>query len=83
MHAPIAPVRGGRATLGLPHAGRRAARQTPLEDDVQAALRLAGEAAARANELPFTPVVSGVLGFGGLVALLLVTYAFRSVGTRH
>lgn len=47
------------------------------------ALRLAGEAAARANELPFTPVVSGVLGFGGLVALLLVTYAFRSVGTRH
>ena len=27
--------------------------------------------------------VFGLTAFGGLVALLLVTYAFRSVGTRH
>ncbi|QTE28636.1 hypothetical protein [Pengzhenrongella sicca] len=50
---------------------------------MHAALRLAEEAAAGAHELPFEPAVFGVLGFGGLVALLLVTYAFRSVGTRH
>ena len=58
-------------------------RFTHEEDDVHAVLRLAEDSAAHANELPFSPVVSGVLAFGGLVALLLVTYAFRSVGTRH
>lgn len=49
---------------------------------MNAALR-AAEAAEHATELPFEPVVFGVAGFGVLVALLLVTYAFRSVGTRH
>lgn len=29
------------------------------------------------------PVILGVSVFGALTALLLVTYAFRSVGTRH
>lgn len=50
---------------------------------MHAALRLAEETAAHANELPVSPEVAGLLTFGGLVALLLVTYAFRSVGTRH
>jgi len=40
-------------------------------------------AAEHANELPFSPVVFGAGAFVGLVALLLITYAFRSVGTRH
>ena len=50
---------------------------------MHAALQMAEQVAERTKELPFTPVVFGALAFGGLVALLLVTYAFRSVGTRH
>jgi hypothetical protein len=46
---------------------------------VNAALR----AAEQTVELPFEPIVFGIAGFGALIALLLVTYAFRSVGTRH
>ncbi|MEV7972267.1 hypothetical protein [Cellulomonas sp. NPDC089187] len=46
-------------------------------------LRAAEAAAEHGNELPFSPVVFGLAGFGVLIALLLVTYAFRSVGTRH
>ena len=47
------------------------------------ALRLAVEVTEHANELPADPVWFGIGGFGGLVALLLVAYAFRSVGSRH
>ncbi|CAM5781006.1 hypothetical protein [Cellulomonas persica] len=43
----------------------------------------AEEAAEKANELPFPPVVFGIGAFAGLVAMLLFTYAFRLVGTRH
>lgn len=50
---------------------------------MHAALRMAEQAAAHTHELPFAPAVFGILAFGGLVALLLVVYAFRSVGTRH
>ena len=50
---------------------------------MHAALQIAEKVAEQANELPFPPAVFGVAGFGGLVALLLVAYAFRSVGTRH
>jgi len=50
---------------------------------VNAALWIAQVAAERTNELPFPPAVFGILAFGGLVVLLLVTHAFRSVGTRH
>ena len=50
---------------------------------MNAALRMAEQAVERTNDLPLSPVASGVLAFGGLVALLLVAYAFRSVGTRH
>ncbi len=50
---------------------------------MNAALRLAGEAHEVVNELPADPIVYGLAGFGGLVALLLITYAFRSVGSRH
>lgn len=35
------------------------------------------------NHLQFPPVVFGLAAFGSLLAMLLVTYAFRSVGTRH
>jgi hypothetical protein len=54
-----------------------------LEDDVNAALRLSAEVTEHVNELPVEPIFFGLGGFGGLVALLLVAYAFRSVGTRH
>ncbi len=50
---------------------------------MNAALKLSAEVTEHANELPFDPVVFGIGGFGGLVVLLLVTYAFRSVGHRH
>ncbi|WNB84640.1 hypothetical protein [Cellulomonas sp. ATA003] len=50
---------------------------------MNAALRLSAEVHEHANELPVDPVVFGLGAFGGLLALLLVTYAFRSVGTRH
>ncbi|GIG20068.1 hypothetical protein Cch01nite_07920 [Cellulomonas chitinilytica] len=48
-----------------------------------ALIAAAEEAAEHTRELPFSPVVFGVGAFVGLVAMLLVTYAFRSVGTRH
>ena len=48
-----------------------------------AALLAAEAAVDHASALPVSPEVFGITAFGGLVALLLVTYAFRSVGTRH
>lgn len=48
-----------------------------------ALIAAAAEGAEHARELPFPPVVFGVGAFVGLVAMLLITYAFRSVGTRH
>ncbi|MGN8246092.1 hypothetical protein ACTHAM_003224 [Cellulomonas soli] len=51
---------------------------------MHAALIAAAEQAAETGStLPFPPVVFGIGAFAGLVAMLLVTYAFRSVGTRH
>ncbi|WP_200810992.1 hypothetical protein [Demequina sp. NBRC 110057] len=35
------------------------------------------------NELPFPAPVFGLIAFAALMGLLGVTYAFRSVGTRH
>ena len=35
------------------------------------------------NELPIPAPAIGLLVFTGLMALLFVTFAFRSVGTRH
>lgn len=43
----------------------------------------AEEAAEHGAAMPFSPVVYGVGAFVGLIAMLLVTYAFRSVGSRH
>lgn len=34
-------------------------------------------------EIPMPAEAYGLLALGGLLALLLVTMAFRSVGTRH
>lgn len=51
---------------------------------MHAALLAAEEGAAEVhNALPVSPVVFGLTALGVLVALLLVTFAFRSVGTRH
>ncbi|MCR6494037.1 hypothetical protein [Cellulomonas sp. P24] len=35
------------------------------------------------RELPAPAPVYGIVAFGLLIGLLLVTFAFRSVGTRH
>ncbi len=35
------------------------------------------------NELPIPAPAIGLLAFTALMGLLFVTYAFRSVGTRH
>jgi len=35
------------------------------------------------NELPISAPAFGVLAFTGLMALLFVVFAFRSVGSRH
>ena len=40
-------------------------------------------AEAATTQLPFPPVVFGIGAFVGLVALLLLTYAFRNAGSRH
>lgn len=48
---------------------------------MHAALLAAEESAEAAQGLP--PELVGLGAFGALVVLLLVTYAFRSVGTRH
>jgi hypothetical protein len=50
---------------------------------VNAALRLSAEVTEHVNELPVDAAWFGIGGFGGLIALLLITYAFRSVGSRH
>ncbi len=38
---------------------------------------------AASTELPVPPVVFGLGVFGVLIALLLVTYAFRNAGSKH
>ncbi|MBX9246975.1 hypothetical protein ICW40_19470 [Actinotalea ferrariae] len=48
---------------------------------MHAALLAAEETHEAAQGLP--PEVMGLTAFGVLAVLLLVTYAFRSVGTRH
>ncbi|MFO7243961.1 MAG: hypothetical protein DIU73_003670 [Actinomycetes bacterium] len=35
------------------------------------------------RELPIPPLAYGLLAFAGLIGLLFVAYAFRSIGTRH
>jgi hypothetical protein len=35
------------------------------------------------NELPIPAPAIGLLAFAGLMSLLFITFAFRSVGTRH
>ncbi|HZL03796.1 MAG TPA: hypothetical protein VFC48_11810 [Cellulomonas sp.] len=50
---------------------------------MHAALLAVEAVAEHASQLPVSPAAFGLTVFGGLVALLLVTYAFRSVGTRH
>jgi hypothetical protein len=35
------------------------------------------------RELPIPPAAIGLLAFTGLMTLLFITFAFRSIGTRH
>lgn len=42
-----------------------------------------GAAQETVHDLPFAPPVYGLVAFGVLAGLLLVTFAFRSVGSRH
>jgi len=44
-------------------------------------LAATAEGAQASSSIP--PVAVGLLAFAGLIALLFVTFAFRSVGTRH
>jgi hypothetical protein len=53
------------------------------EVDVHVVLLAAQESAEVAHQLPVSPVGMGLLAFGVLLSGLLVTYAFKSVGTRH
>ena len=48
---------------------------------MHAALLAAEKSAEAAGQLP--PAGFGLLAFGGLMSLLLVAYAFRSVGLRN
>jgi hypothetical protein len=46
------------------------------------AVQIAQEAAEQEPET-ISPELLGILSFGALVAVLLVTYAFRNIGSRH
>lgn len=48
-----------------------------------AVVTLAESTGNAANELPFPPIAFGIIAFVVLTSLLLVTYAFRSFGSRH
>ena len=50
---------------------------------MHAVLLAAEQSAEAANHLPLPPALVGLAAFAGLMALLAVTYAFRSIGTRH
>ncbi|WP_166849047.1 hypothetical protein [Isoptericola sp. BMS4] len=47
------------------------------------AVQVAQESVAENAVEGIPPVVLGLLAFGGLVAALVVTYAFRNVHNRH
>ncbi len=44
-------------------------------------LAATAEAAHASSSIP--PAAAGILAFSGLMALLFITFAFRSVGTRR
>lgn len=50
---------------------------------MHAALLAAEETAEMSQQMAITPVGLGIGAFVVFLAALLVTYAFRSVGTRH
>jgi hypothetical protein len=50
---------------------------------VHVALRIAEETAEHTSVLPLAPAFYGIGALVAFMVALLVTYAFRSVGTRH
>ncbi|GAB2695337.1 hypothetical protein [Thalassiella azotivora] len=51
---------------------------------ISSVLQAAAEQAQEHHmEIPFAPEVYGLGALGGLMALLALTFAFRSVGNRH
>lgn len=46
-------------------------------------LLISGEGAAATHALGMPAAGFGLVAFGALIGLLLVTWAFRSVGSRH
>lgn len=72
----------GRRTLTVGAvAAWNTGRQVPKESDV--IFTEVAPAAEAVHESTINAPAIGLLAFAGLVGLLLVTYAFRSVGTRH
>lgn len=50
---------------------------------MHAVLLAAEESHEAASQLPIPPEGFGLLALGGLLALLALAYALKSVGTRH
>ena len=67
-------------------AGGASARAATQEEDTMIGAILASGAAEgseHASSLPMSPMAYGFGTLGAFLALLIVTWAFRSVGTRH
>ena len=73
---------GARATLDFAAPVPAGTPLDPQEVDVHRVLIAVSESEI-VNELPIPAVAVGALGFGALLALLALTYAFRNVGNRH
>lgn len=71
------PARAGSGTVCVPRVHNFS------EDDVFTSVLASAEESEVVNHLAAPPVAFGVTAFVILTALLLVTYAFRSVWTRH
>jgi hypothetical protein len=52
-------------------------------DTMRAVSLISAEGATATHALGMPAVAFGLVAFGALVGLLLVTWAFRSVGSRH
>jgi hypothetical protein len=69
--------------MGRSTACRSIARHEGDRKDMLRVLVEGTEGAEAARELPIPPLAFGLLTLAVFAALLLVTFAFRSVGNRH